>query len=150
MKRIFITLTVASFLTIAHGQTISKKEAQQFLEKSWNYLKMKDSVSFANLWSLNDSVSKNHRRPHTTKELFEWYSEIREFLDTALTRNLNIDYIETEKMNLQGMDTQYWIKAWFKYNEHYYKGYGFYIAHKQDKWIVRDYPSTSTFSQVSK
>lgn len=150
MKKVFLALTVASILTVAYGQTMTKKEAQQFLQKSWDYVKMKDSVSFSNLWSLNDSISKNHRRPHTTEETFGDYRAVREWLDTALTRNLKIDYVEVEQMNLKGTDTKYWIKAWFKYNDHYYKGYGFYIAYFNDKWVVRDNTTTSTFMQVKK
>jgi len=150
MKTFFLALTVISMLTVVHGQTMNKKEAQQFLEKSWTYVKMNDSISFANLWSLNDNISKNQKRPHSTKELYEWCGELRDFLDTALNRNLKVDYISIEKMNLKDTDTKYWIKAWFKYDEHYYKGYGFYLAQKKGKWIVRDYPSTSTFMRTKK
>jgi hypothetical protein len=52
-----------------------------------------------------------------------------------------------EKDDLEGTDTKYWIKAWFKYDDHYFKGFGFYMAYLNNKWVVRDYPSTSSMQK---
>ena len=55
-------------------------------------------------------------------------------MENFFLQNLKIDHIEVNKENLPGTDTEYWIKAWFKYDEHHYKGFGFYIAYKNDKF----------------
>lgn len=145
MKKIIITLVISLLLfTIANGQTISNKEARQLLENTWNYLKTSDSISFISLWSLNDSISIHQRRPHKKKEIMGNFTFMKEFLDTALNRNLAIDYIDIDKFKLEDTDTKYWIEAWFQYNKHYYKGFGLYIAYMNNKWIVRDDVSTST------
>ena len=145
MKKI-ITSTFICFLllSVAQGHTISKKDAQQFLEKAWSYLKTSDSASFVSLWVIDASAPKHQGRAFTRQAVIGNFDFMKEFLDTALKLNLKIDHIEVEKENLNGTDTEYWIKAWFKYDEHYYKGFGFYVAYKNDKWIVRDNPSTST------
>ena len=143
MKRIVITLFCLLILTVANGQTISKKEARHFLEKSWNYLKVSDSASFVSLWDLNPNALEHEGRPMSKCFITGNFDFMKEFLDTALSQNLKMDYIEVEKENLKGTDTKYWIKAWFKYNKHYYKGFGFYVAYDQGKWVVRNSPSTS-------
>jgi len=51
MKKIIVsTLTAVLFLTVAQAQTMSEKEAKQFLETAWSYLKTSDSNAFADLW----------------------------------------------------------------------------------------------------
>ena len=143
MKRIVITLFCLLIFTVTHGQTISKKAARQFLEKSWNYLKVSDSVSFIDLWNLNKTALEHEGRPISRKYIAEDFEAIKAFLDTALNQNLKMDFVEVDKENLEGTDTKYWIKAWFKYNKHYSKGFGFYVAYDQGKWVVRNSPSTS-------
>jgi len=73
----------------------------------------------------------------------------KQYLDTALKRNLKIDNVEVEENNLKGTDSKYWIKAWFRYDERYWKGFGFYLAYVNGKWVARDYPSTSTRRKTS-
>jgi hypothetical protein len=134
MQKIFITLLCVLLLAVAHGQTISKKEAKQILEKAWSCLITPDSVSFVNLW----------RPGNTTPErAIDYFNYLKQFLDTALKQNLKINNVEIEEKNLKGTDTKYWIKAWFKYSEHDYKGFGFYIAPNNGKWVMRGEPSTS-------
>lgn len=136
-------MVIATF-SISRGQTLNKKEAQQFLQKAWTYVCDKDSVSFAGLWSLNDSESKKQRRPHSVKEIYGDYGAMRQWLDTAITRKMKIDHVEVESKTLEGTDTKYWITAWFKYSAHYEKGFGFYVAYFNKKWVVRDNVSTSS------
>ena len=143
-KLIFTTFIIVLFLPFGHGQTMNNQEAKQFLDKAWNYLKVSDSASFCNLWVLNDSISKLQRRPHSKKEIIGDFNMLRVFLDTALIKNLKIDFVDISNENLEGTDTKYWIQAWFKYYKGYYKGFGFYVAYMKNKWVVRDCPSTST------
>ncbi|MEO6883587.1 MAG: hypothetical protein ABI199_06155 [Bacteroidia bacterium] len=148
MKKIIATTFVCFLLlTSAQGQTISKKDAKQFLEKAWSYLKTSDSTSFVKLWALDASAPKHKGRTFSSQDIIENFDMMKGYLDTALIENLKIDYIEVEKDNLKGTDSEYWIKAWFKYDEHDYKGFGFYIAYKNSKWVVRDNPSTSTMKK---
>ena len=144
MKKIITAIIMCALLyATAHGQTITKKEARDLLEKAWSYLKTSDTAAFISLWMPDNSSVSYHKRPYTKQEIKNDFIQVKDFLDTALTRNLIIDNIEIEKENLENTDTKYWIKAWFKYDEHYYKGFGFYVAYKNEKWVVRDSPSTS-------
>jgi hypothetical protein len=151
MKKI-VAATVICILTLASvsAHTLSEKEAKQFLDNAWRFVKANDSTSFMNLWSLNDSLSVNQKRPHNQKEILESFRAVRQWIDTALKRNLAIDHITVDKQNLEGTDTEYWVRAWFKYDEHNFKGFGFYLANMNGKWIVRDYPSTSTKEKDAK
>ena len=143
MKQILAFFLCFFTLTASQGQTIRKKEARQFLEKSLNYLKTSDSASFAGLWNLNKAALEHQGRPWDKQQIIGNFDFMKKFLDTALKQNLRMDYVEIEKENLEGTDTKYWIKAWFKYNKHYYKGFGFYVAYNDGKWVVRSSPSTS-------
>jgi hypothetical protein len=142
MKKIIVTtITAVLFLTVAYGQTMNEKEAKQYLEKAWSYVKASDSISFINLWQLSEVESKSS---YSKSQAIAHFNFIKEYLDTALTRNLKIDQVDVVEENLKGTDSKYWIKAWFKYDEHYYKGFGFYLANVNGKWIARGNPSTST------
>ncbi len=143
-KMVFTTLIIVLFLPFVQGQNMNNQEARQLLDKAWNYLKTSDSASFCSFWSLNDSISKQQRRPHAKKEIIGDFIMVRVFLDTAINRNLKIDFINISEENLEGTDTKYWIQAWFKYGKGNYKGFGFYVAYLKNKWVVRDCPSTST------
>ncbi|HLG34208.1 MAG TPA: hypothetical protein VI757_04955 [Bacteroidia bacterium] len=137
MKKIIAATFISVLLmTAAQAQTLGKKEAQQLLEKAWRCMVTSDSGAFMNLWQTDNTASAKQK---ITEEL----NFLREFLDTALARNLTIDNVEVEKHNLKNTDTEYWIKAWFRYDEHYYKGFGLYVAYKNNQWIVRGSPSTS-------
>lgn len=137
MKKIITAIFISILLlTTAHAQSISKKEAHELLEKAYSYLKTSDTTSFINLWQEENTAASKQK---ITSE----FNFLREFLDTALTRNLKIDNVEIEKYNLKNTDTKYWIKAWFKYDEHNYKGFGFYVAYKSKRWVVRNTLSTS-------
>ena len=89
--------------------------------------------------------------------LFDLLSDKYE-CNTASMAEEALQYIEIEKYdpkdvdkdyNEGSTDEKYWIKAWFKYDEHYYKGFGFYLAYKNDKWVVRYNPSTSTIRNLN-
>ena len=130
--------------TMVHAQKMNDKEASQLLNKGWNCLKTNDTTSFINFWSLNDSISIHHRRPHKKQEIIANFNAMKEWLDTAIQRKLNIEWVDITRQNLKGTDTKYWVQAWFKYDEHYYKGFGFYVAYMNKRWIVRDDASTSS------
>jgi hypothetical protein len=145
MKKIIFTIAIlVLLLPVVHAQTMNDQQVRQILQKAWDDLKTNDSVSFCNFWMLNDSASKLQRRPHTNKDIIEYFDMVREFLDTAINKNTKIDNIDITNENLAGTDTKYWIQAWFKYEIGYYKGFGFYVAWVKNKWVVRDCPSTST------
>jgi hypothetical protein len=137
------------FLTLSavQAQKISKTEARQLLTKAWVALETSDTSSFLSLWSLNDSISIHHNRPHTKEQIIENFNFILIYLDTALYKNLPIQSIRISEMNLAGTDTKYWIQAWFQYDKNRYKGFGLYVAYLKNKWVVRDYPSTSTLQR---
>ncbi len=144
IKTIATTFISVLLFSIVQAHSINKKDARQLLEKAWGDLKKSDSTAFVNFWSLNDEVSIHQKRPHKKAEIISNFNAMKEYLATALNKNLKIDFIDVDEQKLDGTDTEYWIKAWFKYDEHEYKSFGFYIAYKNEKWIVRDYPSTST------
>jgi hypothetical protein len=143
MKQAVVIVILIVSLVTAQGQTLGQKEAKQFLGRGWSYIVKNDSVSFAQLWSLNDSLSQKHRRPHSVGEIYADYRAVREWLVKALNQNMKIAYVEVEPMNLAGTDTKYWITVWFKYSGRYAKGFGFYVAYFGGKWVVRDNTSTS-------
>jgi hypothetical protein len=139
MKKIITAAFISTLLlTTASAQSISKKEARDFLEKAWRCVITSDSTTFIQLWENENSAKQ---------KLMKEFIFIREFLDTALTRNLAIDDVEIEKHNLKDTDAEIWIKAWFKYDAHYYKGFEFYVANKDNRWVVRGSTSTSARSK---
>jgi len=147
MKKTIATIFFSVLLfAIAHGQTITKKEARQLLEQALHYLKTSDTASFINLWRLDDAPYPYHERTYTKEDVAGDFNQMKTFLDTALKQNLTIDHIEIEKQDLK--DTakyfgEYKIKAWFRYDEHYFKGFGFYVEYKNNKWVIRFSPDTS-------
>lgn len=141
MQKILVFICALS-LTFTQAQTLSKKEARQILEKAWDCLKTSDTSSFVNLWQ-PQSFASVLEQTYVRQQALDNFSFLNQFLDTALSRNPKISDVEIEEHNLKDTDTKYWIKAWFKYTENDYTGFGFYIAYKNGKWIVRDKPSTS-------
>ncbi len=143
------SILIAAFLFSSglYSQRMTKASAKDFMEQSWVYITTKDSVAFAKLWSLDDKKSINHKRPHSTDEVYDNFRAVSEWLDTAVSNTLSIEFVEIEKHNLLNTDTKYWIKAWFKYNENFFKGYGFYLGYHNNEWKVRDYVSTSTMNR---
>ena len=143
MKKIIIsTFLCALTFSGALGQKISKKEAQQFLEKAWGYVKASDSLSFINLYRHKDMKSNKEVLMIPKQQISDNFNAMKEYLDTALLKNLEINNIDIQKRP-EGMDVDYWIKAWFKYDEHYYKGFGFYLVYIDKKWVINMSPSTS-------
>ncbi|MBK5285238.1 MAG: hypothetical protein JJE25_07520 [Bacteroidia bacterium] len=147
MKKIIITAIIYILLSpIAHAQAITKKDARHLLEQALTYLKTSDTTSFINLWRLDDAPYPYHQRPYTRADVIGDFNQLKVFLDTALKQNLTIDNIEIEQAMQK--DTaknfgEYKIKAWFRYDEHYYKGFGFYVEYKNNKWVIRFSPDTS-------
>jgi hypothetical protein len=146
MKKIIpITFICVLLLTIADGRTITKKEARQLLEKVWSCLKTSDTASFINMWLL-DNIPY-HQRLYTKEDVIGDFNYLKDFLDTALSQNLQMDNIKIDKDLITAPDEffgTYNIKAWFRYKEHYYKGFGLYVIYKNEKWLVRFQPDTST------
>jgi len=151
MKKIFLTTSVCLLLLlVAQGQTMHKKDAQQILEHALRYLKTSDTASFINLWLLDDSPYPFHQHPFTVEDVKNDFAHLKVFLDTALAQNYKIDHIEIEKEESKNKNErlgEYLVKAWFKYNEHYYKGFGFYVEYKNERWVVRFSPDTSSMTK---
>lgn len=147
MKKI-ITLTVIC-LTItlnSFGQKISKKEAQQILEKTLVYLRTNDTTSFINLWHFDDTPRPYNNKVYKRQDAVQEFIELKSFLDTALTKNLPFNEIDVEKMDsFDQYKVKYKIKGWFKYDDikKYYKGYGFFIDNINGKWVFRFTGETS-------
>jgi hypothetical protein len=147
MKRTFILATICLCIAInSLGQKISKKEAQQILEKTLGYLKSNDTTSFVNLWHFDDTPKPYDKKIYTKRDAVEEFIELKSFLDTALTKNLTFDEIDVEKIqSYEKYKVKYKIKGWFKYDERrkYYKGYGFLIDNINGKWGFRFTAETS-------
>lgn len=141
------TLIVCLIITCnSFGQKLSKKEAQQILDKTLGYLKTNDTTSFVNLWHLDDTPRPYNKKVYTKQDAVEEFIELKSFLDTALTNNLPFDEIDVEKMeSYEKYKVKYKIKGWFKYDEKkkYYKGYGFLIDNINGRWGFRFTAETS-------
>jgi hypothetical protein len=135
-------------LFAARAQTMSKHKADQFLQRAWNDLRTSDSASFTALWKLNASALQHEGRPMSKQFIVRNFDFMKQFLDTALRENLKMRDVEIEEVNLEGTDTKYWVRTWFKYNKHFYKGFGFYLAYADGQWVVRGSPSTSTMRRI--
>jgi len=60
---------------------------------------------------------------------------------------MKIDYVDINKYDPKDSIEYfggYNIKAWFKYNKHYYKGFGYFVEFKKANGFVRYSPETST------
>ncbi len=148
MKKIITLTAICLTMTVnLFGQKITKKEAQQILEKTLAYLKTNDTASFVNLWHFDDTPRPYNKKVYTKLDAVEEFIELKSFLDTALTKNLPFDEIDVEKMDsYEKYKVKYKIKGWFKYDEKqkYYKGYGFLIDNINGKWGFRFTAETST------
>jgi hypothetical protein len=143
MKKIFTTVICVLLLTVADAQKISEKEAQQFLEKVWGYLKTSDSLSFVNLWSPEDSVWQRVHTPVEGLKLTENFNRLKNFLSPALSQNLAITRVEVGEENAAGTK----ITAYIKAREHASIGYLFYVVRMNDKLIPRGKPGYLAMSK---
>jgi hypothetical protein len=139
MKKIIVSITIYFCLFIsAYAQKPDNKFARQYIDKALIYLKNSDTANFINLWiSDKKNVVSN-------AYIKAYLGGIKIFLDTALKQNLKIDHVEVEKIDTSEERTVYHcytglyrIKAWFKYDEHYYKGIGFNLDFINNKWLCR-------------
>jgi hypothetical protein len=151
MKTIFTTaIALFCILTNVHGQKIRKAQARQILETAINCLKTSDSLSFVKLWYFDCRPAPGHDHPFTERSVMLYFHYLREFVDTALIRNLKIEEIEISKVSQEQRESgfgRYNIKVWFKYTDKYFKGFGFFVDYINNKWVVRDIPDTSTLSR---
>lgn len=151
MKKVFSTAIIClSISGVLYGQKLSKKQARQILETAVTCLKTSDTTTFANLWYFDNTPAPFHTKSFTEQTATSYFHYLREFVDTALAQNLLIDDIEISKVaaDQQALNFgKYNIKAWFKYNEKYYKGFGFFLDYINDKWVVRYIPDTSTLTR---
>jgi len=150
MKKIFITSIICLCISTALcGQKVTKKQVRQILETAITSLQTSDSTTFVSLWHFDGESAPYHNNSFTEKTARSYFHHLREFLDTALTRNLKIEDIEIEKVDAEQHVMhfgKYNIKAWFKYSDKYYKGFGFFLDYINDKWVVRFIPDTSTMT----
>lgn len=151
MKKIFtIAIICLSLATATFGQKLKKKEATQILQTALTSLKNSDSATFVKLWYFDGTAAPYHQKPFTEKTAMSYFHYLREFVDTALTRNLNIDDIEISKVEAdqQALNFgKYNIRGWFKYTDKYFKGFGFFLDYIDDKWVVRYIPDTATLTR---
>lgn len=151
-KALLLSIICLSLSTTLFGQKISKKEARQLLEKAITHLKSSDSASFIGLWYTGKYKWPYHDRPFTRQDIQDNFYYLQEFLDTALNRNLKINHIEIYSVEAEKMSRDfgtYNIKAWFKYDKNYYKGFGFFVEFIDNKWVVLFNPDTSTLTKKS-
>ena len=150
MKKQFTTAIICLCITsVLYGQKITKKQARQILEKAITSLQTEDSTTFISLWHFDGTAAPYHNNPFTESSARSYFYYLREFLDTAISRNLKIDGVEIDRVNTEQQALnfgKYNIRAWFKYNDKYYKGFGFYLDYINDKWMVRFIPDTSTLT----
>lgn len=144
MKKILAaTFIYILFLSAAHAQVMTKKGAHRYLDKAFSSLKRADTASFISLWG-PDTTRQNAALPVTKAEIIASYKHLRTFMDTALSQNLRIALVEFQKDSLKNTEAEYLIKAWFRYAPQYAKGYGFYVARKNGKWVAISDPITLT------
>ena len=101
---------------------INKKDAKSLLDKAFTCIKNSDTNSFVSMWLLDNSDWPYHKRPFNKRDIKSDFHELKIFLDTAITQNLKFDDVEIEKETTQEMLQfgQYNIKAWFRYDKHYF------------------------------
>ena len=141
----FNALTPVFLLTfmfqIAFGQKISKKEAQQLLQNTLKYLKTGDTTAFANQWYFDNTGRPYNNKVFTRQDAVSEFYELKFFLDTALTQNLQFDEVEVENWvdAWAKYKVKYKIKGWFLYDARrkYYKGYGVLVDFVDGKWLFR-------------
>lgn len=148
MKKVFTTSTVLiCILTSAYGQKLRNAQAKQILETAISSLKTSDSAAFVRLWHFDGKPAPYHNSPFTEKSAMSYFYYLREFVDTALIKNLKIDAIEITKVGAEQRALnfgRYNVKVWFKYTDTYFKGFGFFVDYIDNKWLVRYIPDTST------
>ncbi|MGE0637958.1 MAG: hypothetical protein AB7G44_16435 [Bacteroidia bacterium] len=147
MKNIFSIILCFYFVITALAQKPSKQEARQLCDNALTALKNSDPTSFASLWIIDNKLLLHPKKPFTNDDVQSHYDEMKVFLDTALTLNLEIDKIEIDKASYldtiaKSSDFCY-IKMWFKYNKHYFKGIGFNVIRVDNKWLVAFDPDYS-------
>jgi len=151
MRKLFTTtIAIICILTNVHGQKLKKAQAKKIIEISINCLKTSDSSSFVRLWYFDGKPAPYHDNPFTEKSAMLYFHYIKEFIDSALINNLRIDDIEVSKVNSEQRALnfgKYNIKVWFKYNDNYFKGFGFFVDYIDEKWLVRYIPDTSTLTR---
>jgi hypothetical protein len=151
MKTTF-TLAIFCFCSILNAQKLDKKTATQLFEKTIVFLKVSDEVSFTNLWKLDDRSAPYQQVPFNKQDVRSHFEELKVFLDTAINRNFKIDDLEIEKLDeleKTQYSAKYNIKAWFKYDENYYKGFGFNVDFIDNKWVFRFAPDYSILTRKS-
>lgn len=153
MNKIITTTFICLLLvTTSYGQKLNKKQANQILQTALSSLKNSDSATFVKLWHFDGTAAPYHKTPFTEQSAITYFHYLREFVDTALTMNLKIDHIEIYKVDAEQSALnfgKYNAKAWFKYNNSYFKGFGFFLDYIDNKWLVRYIPDTSTLTRQS-
>jgi hypothetical protein len=148
MKKLIASLLATVFISAnGSGQQLKKAQARQILETAITSLRTSDTTAFLNLWHFDGKPAPYHEIPFTRKTALEYFHYMREFLDTALTRDLKIYEMELTKVGVEQQALnfgKYNIRAWFRYTDKYFKGFGFFIDYIEDKWMVRYIPDTST------
>ena len=147
MKKIYTTLFCLVLASAAIGQTLRKKEAKQILQGAFTALQNNDSAAFVKLWHFDGKAGPYQKQKFSEQTALSYFHYMQSFLDTALTRKLEIRSIEVERLRGSEKDKgfgKYNVKAWYSYTDTYFKGFGLYLDYIDNKWMVKYVPDTST------
>ncbi len=152
-KSIIISILSLCFSGIVYSQQLSKKESRQILQQVWDCVKNSDSSGFIKMWDIdNDQWPFHGGKPFTVNDCKDNYEDFKIYFDSALAKNMKFDEVESDtvsKDDPHGFFSKYYIRAWFKYSGTYRKGFGFYMAYINNKWLIRFSPDYSV-TQSSK
>ena len=147
MKK-FCSKIISCFLLLnsqmLFAQKMSNKEASQLLTKAVSCLKTNDTSAFVNLWYLDNSGRPYDNSPFTKKDILAEFNELKIFLDTALSKNLNFDDVEIKdekdvSKHSENKFSSNKILAWYLYDakRKYYKGFGVRTVYVNQQWYFR-------------
>jgi hypothetical protein len=148
MKKIIILPLICLCLAGGvYGQKLSKKESRKILENVWSYVQKSDTADFIKMWIIDKQQWPYHTTPFDVQQIRINFADFRSFFDTALIKNMKFDEVECDTVEHDDPHrgfSAYYIRAWFKFNNDYKKGFGFYMDYVNDKWLIRFSPDYST------
>jgi hypothetical protein len=145
MKKTLLLILLWSFALGSFGQKMPKAEAEVLLDKAFTALKNSDTTAFLDLWLFDNSTWFGSDKPFTKQDAKVVFKELKVFLDTALTTNMQIDEVEIyqwkNEKNVKGK-----IKAYYKYDTktNYIKAVGYPVDYINMKWVFRFHPEYTT------
>ena len=118
MKMCSIALLLCLVSFGSSGQRMTQKQARQIFSETTRQLNANDTTAFVNMWLYDATPTPSQGTPFTRRHAKGYFEHIREWMDTALTRNLKIDHIDIEtQASDQPQSPAYLIKAWYRYDK---------------------------------